>query len=250
MQKVNKQDVIENISILKLKQDQEADLLNDLSKCKDDPWDLFQALSSYEDVEIVCDDGLCFMNGCNDTVFEYLNAGDTYACTFVYDNVRKALYLTTIGDCIEYAQHFGLTACGDDSDDHAKEIKHHVDLYGSFSISHGTLRNEDLIPAVLSFCIRLNPEATRERFGYEAYTESFEYWTEDCVTYQDPEKAGDYLASLYDCLNVILYDLGLCVDSVEGDPTDICIFPIDCDDCDCDEDCDDCDCGDCEVCND
>lgn len=33
MQKVNKQEVIENITILKLKQDQEADLLNDLMKC-------------------------------------------------------------------------------------------------------------------------------------------------------------------------------------------------------------------------
>ena len=35
MQKVNKQEVIKNLSILKLKQDQEADLLNDLMKCED-----------------------------------------------------------------------------------------------------------------------------------------------------------------------------------------------------------------------
>lgn len=226
MQKVSKQEVIENIAILKLKQDQEADLLNDLSECEDAPWELFQVLSDYGDVEVVCDDGLIYCNGNNDAVFEYLNAGDTYASTFIYDNVRKTLYLTTIGDCIEYAQQYGLTACGDDSDYHAKEIKHHVDLYGSFPISHGTLRNEDLIPALVSFCIRLNPETARDWFGNDAYAESFEYWKEDCDLYQDHEKASDYLDNLYNCLDSILQGIGLYVGSVEGDPTDICIFPL------------------------
>lgn len=236
MQKANKQEIIKNIAILKLTQGQENDLCQELFDCQDKPWDLFQVLSDYGDVEYVFDDGYVYDNERNDCVFEYLNAGDTYASTLVYDRVRDALYLTTIGDCIEYAQQFGLTACDDDSEYHASEIKHHVDLYGSLSISQGTMRKEDLIPALLSLCIRLNPEKARDDFGYNAYSECFEYWKEDCALYQDHEKAQDYLESLYNCLDSILYDLGLCVDSVEGDPTDICIFPLDCDD-DCDDDC-------------
>lgn len=247
MQKVNKQEIINNVSILKLTQGQENDLCQELFDCEDKPWDLFQVLSDYGDVEYVFDDGYAYDNGRNDCVFEYLNAGDTYASTLVYDRVRDALYLTTIGDCIEYAQMFGLTACDDDCGYVKDEIQCKVDTLGCYPISQGTTRKEDLIPKLASLAIQLDPEKARDDFGYGAYAEGFKFWEEDCLIYEDQEKVRDYYKSVWNCLDSILCNLDLELLRVNEDPADIAIFPIERDkDCD-----DDCDCGDedCEVCN-
>jgi hypothetical protein len=44
-----------------------------------------------------------------DTVALYLNTGDTYACTLLYDTVKGKFHLTTMGDFVEGApKYYGI----------------------------------------------------------------------------------------------------------------------------------------------